>query len=193
MAKRQKEEAERIAMAKRQKEEAERIAMAKRQEEEAERIAMAKRQEATKYQDQEEDIQVTAQQIEFETSQNHRDYEALSQSLEDELSYDQLINDQQAIQHFSEYILQAVTKKWSRPPSARTGMKVKLRIYLLPTGDINQVDILASSGNVAFDQSAVRAVNRVGRFRELMNLSPRLFDSQFRKFILDFDPDDLRL
>ncbi len=161
-----------------------RQAEAKRQME-AKRQTDAKRQIEAKRQ-AEEKIRVEA------FAQAHRD-EALSQILEDELEYEQLIRDQQAVQNFSDYILQSVTKKWSRPAIARVGMTVKLRIYLLPTGEVKQVDIVESSRNDAFDQSAVRAVNRVGRFGALINLAPRLFDAQFRKFILDFDPGDLRL
>ena len=50
--------------------------------------------------------------------------------------------------------------KMVRPPSARNGMRCLLCVALLPTGEVLQVSVEETSGNEAFDNSAVRAVFR---------------------------------
>jgi len=54
------------------------------------------------------------------------------------------------------------------------------------------VSVLQSSGNTAFDRSAMTAVERVGRFPEVTKLDNRTFEANFRRFQLIFKPEDLR-
>ena len=89
-------------------------------------------------------------------------------------------------------IQRTVVNNWSRPPSARNGMEALLSIQLIPTGDIVSVTVIKSSGNGAFDRSAINAVEKAGSFPELKNLPIREFERTFRRFRLLFTPEDLR-
>jgi colicin import membrane protein len=89
-------------------------------------------------------------------------------------------------------IRQAVVNRWTRPPSARNGMVVILAIQMVPTGDVVGVSVLQSSGNLAFDRSAINAVERAGRFPEVADLAIKQFERDFRRFELIFRPEDLR-
>jgi colicin import membrane protein len=89
-------------------------------------------------------------------------------------------------------IRQAVIGRWTRPPSARNGMVAVLEIALVPTGDVVGVTVLETSGNVAFDRSAMNAVDKVGRFPEVSALERAVFERDFRRFQLIFRPEDLR-
>lgn len=89
-------------------------------------------------------------------------------------------------------IKQAVIGRWTRPPSARNNMVAILEIALVPTGDVVGVTVLESSGNVAFDRSAVNAVEKVARFSEVKSLDRAVFERDFRRFQLIFRPEDLR-
>ncbi len=89
-------------------------------------------------------------------------------------------------------IQQAVISRWTRPPSARNGMQAVLEIALVPTGDVAGVSVLQTSGNNAFDRSAINAVERAGRFPEVQQLEPAVFEREFRRFQLIFRPEDLR-
>jgi TonB family protein len=89
-------------------------------------------------------------------------------------------------------IKQAVVGRWARPPSARNGMVAVLEIALVPTGDVVGVAVLRSSGDNAFDRSAINAVERAGRFPEVSQVERALFERDFRRFQLIFRPDDLR-
>lgn len=92
---------------------------------------------------------------------------------------------------YSAVIHDLVQQYWSRPPSARNGMVVVLRIRMVPTGDVLDVEIVQSSGDFAFDRAAESAVLKVNRFTELQGMDPRLFDRNFRTFLLTFRPQDL--
>ena len=93
---------------------------------------------------------------------------------------------------YAALIQQTVVNYWSRPPSARNGMEALLQIQLIPTGEVVSVSVLKSSGNGAFDRSAINAVEKAGSFPELKNLPPREFERTFRRFRLLFRPEDLR-
>ena len=86
----------------------------------------------------------------------------------------------------------SVINRWTRPPSARNGMLSILSIQLVPTGEVVGVSVLQSSGNTAFDRSAMTAVERTGRFPEVAKLDDRTFEANFRRFQLIFKPEDLR-
>ena len=89
-------------------------------------------------------------------------------------------------------IQRAVVNRWTRPPSARNGMVAVLEIALVPTGDVVGVSVLESSGDVAFDRSAINAVEKAGRFPEVKQLERQSFERDFRRFQLIFRPEDLR-
>ena len=93
---------------------------------------------------------------------------------------------------FVSLIQRTVVNYWSRPPSARNGMECELSIQLIPTGEVVNVTLVRSSGNSAFDSSAINAVQKAGAFPELQNLPSREFEKNFRRLTLIFKPEDLR-
>ena len=96
-------------------------------------------------------------------------------------------------QSYSALIAQRIEQKWSKPPSARRGMECKLRIQMLPTGRVVTVNLIKSSGNDAFDRSAIQAVQRADTFPEINKMSLELFEREFRQFTMTFSPQDSRL
>lgn len=105
----------------------------------------------------------------------------------------QAANDAQMAAAYSAYIRERIASNWSRPPSARRGMKAVLSIQLLPNGQVASVAVVESSGNDAFDRSAEQAVRKVERFERLKEMSSDVFERNFRRLTLLFSPDDLRL
>ena len=90
---------------------------------------------------------------------------------------------------YADGIRRAISQAWSRPPSARLGMQARLRVDLVPSGDLLSVTLIESSGNPAFDRSAEQAVRKVERFE--VPKERRLFEMNFRRFTLLFKPEDL--
>jgi colicin import membrane protein len=89
-------------------------------------------------------------------------------------------------------IARTIEENWSRPPSARNEMEAELVLQLIPTGEVVSVAVARSSGNLAFDRSALNAVRKAERFPELQQLEGRVFERNFRQLRLRFKPEDLR-
>lgn len=122
---------------------------------------------------------------------------ALADLLAEETQYQQAQADQmgdQVAASFDDVIRRYVSEQWRRPPTARNGMIVDVRISMLPSGDITDAVVVRSSGDAGFDQSAVQAVRNVGRIPEMQQLSrddPGAFDRMYRQRTLRFKPEDL--
>lgn len=84
-----------------------------------------------------------------------------------------------------------IEENWSRPPNARKDMKVLLEIELATNGQVINVTVVEGSGDRAFDLAAENAVRKVERFEEILQMKPEVFDKNFRKFRLLFNPEDL--
>jgi len=95
------------------------------------------------------------------------------------------------VQSATALIQQVVQENWSRPPSARNGMRAVLQIRMLPTGELVDATITQSSGDPAFDRSAETAVIRAAPFSELQDLPINVFNANFRSLSLIFEPEYL--
>lgn len=106
----------------------------------------------------------------------------------------QLLEDSYATQaqSYAALIRQRVERSWSRPPSARNGMRCELSIQLVPSGRVIDVQVSEGSGDAAFDRSALKAVKKIEAFPELQEMPIGLFDREFRHFKMVFQPEDLR-
>jgi TonB family protein len=116
----------------------------------------------------------------------------LSEAVESEAQTQEAMTTDELAASYAALIQQTVVNYWSRPPSARNGMEVLLALQLIPTGEVVSVTVVKSSGNTAFDRSAVNAVQKAEQFPELKDLPPREFEKTFRRFRLLFRPEDLR-
>jgi colicin import membrane protein len=92
-------------------------------------------------------------------------------------------------QTFFQGIYTKIVGNWSRPASARNGMKVTLRVELVPGGEVAAVSLVTSSGDGAFDRSAESAVRRSVRFD--VPEDSAIFEKRFRRFNILFNPEDL--
>jgi len=93
------------------------------------------------------------------------------------------------ISYYSNLIRDQVIINWKQPSSAKKGMSAEILITLVPTGEIIQVKLIKTSGNQAFDSSTLNAIQKVSKFDGL-DMSRRLFDNNFRKFTLVFNPEN---
>ena len=122
--------------------------------------------------------------------------QALAELLSDKTDYQQAMADTQGDQvagSLDDLIVKLVSDNWTRPPSARNGMSVEVQIEMLPDGTITGASVTRSSGDSAFDNSAVSAVQKVGRIPEMQQLDRATFDQMYRKRRAVFKPEDLSL
>ena len=117
--------------------------------------------------------------------------DSLSLAIMDEQVGIRAVTDDEKAMAFVSQIQREIIQNWSRPPSARNGMQALLRVYLVPTGEVVNVVLEQSSGNDAFDRSALLAVRKAERF--VVPNQSRQFERNFREFEVLFRPEDLRL
>ena len=84
-------------------------------------------------------------------------------------------------------ITAALSQRWIIPATARQkdSLSAHVRIRLLPGGEVLDVNLVKSSGDRAFDDSAVNAVKSAGR---LPVPSGDLFNKHFRDITINFHP-----
>ena len=97
--------------------------------------------------------------------------------------------DLEKVMYFSSIIRDQIMSNWREPKSSKVGLKTEFIISLVPTGEVIDVSLTKSSGDKAFDQSALLAINKVNRFYDL-EMPRKLFDENFRKFTVVFSPKE---
>lgn len=137
-----------------------------------------------------------AEQAAARKAQEDKKAAALAELLSDDVQHQQALADSvgdQVAGNLDDLIINLVSQQWRRPPSARQGMSVTILIQMLPDGTISNASVTRSSGDVAFDNSAVAAVRNVGRIPEMQQLDRATFDRMYRKRAMIFKPEDLSL
>lgn len=122
--------------------------------------------------------------------------QALAELLSDSTERQQALAETQGDQvagSLDDLIISLVSQQWRRPPSARNGMSVEVAIQMLPDGTITNASVTRSSGDPAFDNSAVAAVRNVSRIPEMRQLDRATFDRMYRQRRMIFKPEDLDL
>ena len=135
-----------------------------------------------------------AEQARAREAEQARRQEAERQAREQaarEAEASQIASENLLVAEYSAKIRQIITQSWLIPPSARNGMSALVRLQLVPTGEVVGVTVVQGSGNAAFDQSVIQAVERAERFYELQDLDTAVFERNFRTFDLLFRPEDL--
>lgn len=184
---REQEQAE--ARAEEQRQARELASLRQRQEQErldAERLVREREQQQDREQEQRRQRELAEAQRQQEIRDRERQQEAANAAAAELAS-----SEFEMVQSGTAIIQQAVQSVWSRPPSARNGMRAILQIRMLPTGELVDVTITESSGDPAFDRSAENAVYSAAPFRELQALPINVFNENFRSLSLIFQPEDL--
>ena len=161
---------------------------------EQEELVRQRAQEVQRERARQESITMEQQREQAEAERRRQDQEAQlqRQAAEDAaLAAEAARTEFELVQSATALIQQALQQVWNRPPSARNGMRVILRIRMLPTGELLEASITQSSGDAAFDRSAENAVYSASPFTELQNLPISVFNENFRTLSLIFEPEDL--
>ncbi|MEQ8407195.1 MAG: energy transducer TonB [Gammaproteobacteria bacterium] len=193
-----REEAERQAAEQRAREqeaERQRQALVEREELERQRAEQERlRQERERQQEAERQRQQELDREQAQAAERQRQEEAArrrEREAAEAAAAQAARNEFELVQSATGLIQQLVQEHWSRPPSARNGMRAIIQIRMLPTGELLDATITQSSGDAAFDRSAENAVYRAAPFSELQDLPINVFNANFRSLSLIFEPQDL--
>ena len=75
---------------------------------------------------------------------------------------------------------------WNKPFVLNEDLKVSIKIKLAPSGEILSKTLMESSSNDKFDDSAMKAVNKISFLKEVSNLKREDFEKYFREINLVF-------
>ena len=114
-------------------------------------------------------------------------YSNLSDLLEQEKSVVLSKQDEQIL-FYSQKIIHTIEDAWMKPRNIPEGLVANLRLNIQPTGRILRVDLLKSSGNIRFDNSALQAVRRVETLNFFNEIPSGLYNKEFKKIALSFKP-----
>ncbi|MBE0490374.1 MAG: cell envelope integrity protein TolA, partial [Halomonas sp.] len=98
---------------------------------------------------------------------------------------------QEAANSFINLVRRAVEQAWVIPPNVLGGATAEVAVRLGPSGELFGASITRSSGDSAFDRSAIQAVEAAAPFAELRQL-PANLQRDYRQFNLRFTPGDVR-
>ena len=114
-----------------------------------------------------------------------------SMSFEDLLEEENLIfqeSEQNQVELYSSLIIQSLQSAWRKPINIQDGLVCDLRITINKNGRIINVNLIKSSGNIRFDNSAMKALQRIETFNFFDSIPYNLYLSNFKNIVITFNP-----
>ena len=112
-------------------------------------------------------------------------------SFEDLLKEDDLISsesEQSQVEMYSSLIIQTIQSAWRKPMNIQDGLVCDLRLTINNNGRVIKANLIRSSGNIRFDNSALKAVQRVETFNFFNKIPLSIYSSNFKNIVITFNP-----
>lgn len=190
-----------LAAEKKRQQEQEKVLAAKRLAEQQAAKKAAEKQRQQQLAAEKQRQQQAAKERELAEKQRQRKIEeekqaaALAELLSEQTRYQRELADRQAkedIGRINDRIIGLVSRNWIRPPvGLGKGITVEVAVEFLPDGRIKTATVSKTSGNHAFDNSAVAAILGVVRIDEIQQLDRAIYEKTYRNITMAFRPEDL--
>ena len=113
-----------------------------------------------------------------------------------ESGIDSLLNEEKAsddtfdeeIVRFYNAIKLKIESAWIKPRNIPSNLSCDLKIVINPQGRVVGINLLKSSGNIRFDNSAMQAVRRVETFTIFKEMQREVYEDTFKNIIFRFNP-----
>ena len=92
------------------------------------------------------------------------------------------------VSEYSGLIIQAIQSAWIKPKNIQDGLICDLRMTINKNGRVIKVDLIKSSGNIRFDNSALRAISRVETFSFFNKIPFNIYQTSFKNIVIIFNP-----
>ena len=92
------------------------------------------------------------------------------------------------VSEYSGLIIQAIQSAWIKPKNIQDGLICDLRMTINKNGRVIEVDLIKSSGNIRFDNSALRAISRVETFSFFNKIPFNIYQTSFKNIVITFNP-----
>jgi len=135
-----------------------------------------------------EDIVYSKVEDEVKAPKNSQIIETTITNLLSEESEIEMNNEQQEISMYAQKIISTIENAWMKPRNIPKGLVANLRLRIRSSGRIASAELLKSSGNIRFDNSALQAVRRVETFYFFDSIPKTLYDKEFKVIAISFNP-----
>ena len=107
-------------------------------------------------------------------------------NLEDQIAETKLLNEKREVQIRIALIQERINSIWKKPSLINKNIQAEFVINLAPSGEILSFDLISSSGEKVFDDSALAALSKIYFITEVIGLERKYFERNFRSFNLVF-------
>ena len=95
--------------------------------------------------------------------------------------------DEEIVRFYNEIKLK-IESAWIKPRNIPSNLSCDLKIVINPQGRVVGINLLKSSGNIRFDNSAMQAVRRVETFSIFKEMERQVYEETFKNIIFRFNP-----
>lgn len=106
--------------------------------------------------------------------------------LEDQIAETKLFKERREVQITIALIQDRINSIWKKPSLGNKNIQSEFVINLAPSGEILSFDLISSSGDKVFDESALAALSSISFITEVIGLERKYFERNFRSFNLVF-------
>ena len=124
----------------------------------------------------------------IQTKQNNELIESNITNLLSEESEIEIDRKKQEISIYAQKIITTIESAWMKPRNIPKDLFANLRLKIRSSGRIIGVELIKSSGNIRFDNSALQAVRRVETFSFFNSMPKNLYESEFQIIAISFNP-----
>ena len=107
-------------------------------------------------------------------------------NLEDQIAETKLLNEKREVQIRIALIQERINSIWKKPSLINKNVQAEFVINLAPSGEILSFELISSSGEKVFDDSALAALSKIYFITEVIGLERKYFERNFRSFNLVF-------
>ena len=107
-------------------------------------------------------------------------------NLEDQIAETKFLNEKREVQIRIALIQERINSIWKKPSLINKNIQAEFIINLAPSGEILSFDLISSSGEKVFDDSALAALSKIYFVTEVIGLERKYFERNFRSFNLVF-------
>ena len=119
-----------------------------------------------------------------------KSYEVLNSGIDSLLSEEKASDStyDEDIIKFYNAIKVKIESAWIKPRNIPSNLSCDLKITINPRGRVVGLNLLKSSGNIRFDNSAMQAVRRVETFSIFKEMQREVYEDTFKNIIFRFNP-----
>ena len=124
----------------------------------------------------------------IQTKQNNALIESSIANLLSEESEIEADRENQEISMYAQKIITTIENAWMKPKNIPKDLVANLRLKIRSSGRIAGAELIKSSGNIRFDNSALQAVRIVETFSFFNSIPKNLYDREFQIIAISFNP-----